>query len=80
MLLRARDEMGIDLSASYVVGDSARDVHAGRRAGASTVLVLTGYGRGEIEHQSDRWEEPPDHVAEDLLDAIRWILSKEGHP
>ncbi len=80
MLLRARDEMGIDLAASYLVGDSARDLRAGRRAGTSTVLVLTGYGRGELEHQSDRWEHPPDHVAEDLLEAVRWILAEEARP
>ena len=78
LLLRARDEMGIDLASSYMVGDSVRDLGAGRAAGATTVLVLTGYGRGEWEHQAHRWAAPPDHVAEDLLDAMRWILQREG--
>ena len=78
MLLRAQDEMGIDLAASYMVGDSVRDVEAGRRAGASTVLVLTGYGKGELEHQSHAWASRPDHVASDLLDAVSWILAREA--
>ncbi len=77
MLHRARDEMGIDLSRSYMIGDSWRDIGAGNRAGATTILVLTGYGKGELEHRSHRWEVQPDHVAEDLLDAVEWILDRE---
>jgi D-glycero-D-manno-heptose 1,7-bisphosphate phosphatase len=80
MLLRARDDMGIELSASYMIGDSVRDVEAGHRAGCTTILVRTGYGRGEIEHQSHRWSVKPAHVADDLLDAVAWILAREGVP
>ena len=78
MFHRARDEMGIDLERSYVVGDSMRDVEAGRRVGATTVLVLTGYGRGERDHHAVRWTVTPDHVAEDLLEAVDWILSQQS--
>lgn len=77
MLFRARDEMGIDLSRSYMIGDSVRDIEAAQNGGAIPVLVLTGYGRGEWEHQPERWSVRPDHVAEDLLDAVRWILGQE---
>jgi len=78
MLLRARDELGLDLARSYMVGDSVRDVEAGHRVGATTILVLTGYGRGELEHRSDGFPVRPDHVAEDLLDAVDWILAREA--
>jgi D-glycero-D-manno-heptose 1,7-bisphosphate phosphatase len=78
MLLRARDEMGIDLARSYVVGDSMRDIAAGRRVGATTILVLTGYGRGEYEYRSAGWTTRPDHIAEDLMDAVEWILARDG--
>jgi len=78
MLLRAREEMGIDLASSYMVGDTVKDLGAGRAVGATTVLVLTGYGRGEREHQSHRWTVHPDHVCEDLLEAVQWILAREG--
>jgi D-glycero-D-manno-heptose 1,7-bisphosphate phosphatase len=77
MLLRAREEMGIDLGSSYMVGDSHRDVLAGHAVGAATVLVMTGYGKGELEHQSHRWTVRPHHVAQDLLDAVHWILARE---
>jgi D-glycero-D-manno-heptose 1,7-bisphosphate phosphatase len=77
MLERARDEMGIDLHASYMVGDTVKDLEAGRRAGATSVLVLTGYGKGELTYQSHAWTVKPDHIAPDLLDAVRWILERE---
>jgi D-glycero-D-manno-heptose 1,7-bisphosphate phosphatase len=77
MLLQAREEMGIDLEASYVIGDSIKDVETARRVGATAVLVLSGYGRGQLEHQSDAWTVRPDHVAEDLLEAVSWILERE---
>jgi D-glycero-D-manno-heptose 1,7-bisphosphate phosphatase len=78
MLRRAEEEMGIDLARSYVVGDTVKDLGVARGVGAAAVLVLTGYGRGELEHQSEGWTLKPDHVAEDLLDAVRWILEREG--
>ncbi len=39
MLLQAAKEMEIDLAASWMIGDSERDVLAGKRAGCKTVLV-----------------------------------------
>lgn len=75
MLRRARDEMGVDLESSFMIGDSIRDVEAGHAVGATTVLVRTGYGLGEIEHHSADWRVQPDHVADDLLDAVDWILA-----
>lgn len=40
MLLRAKDEHGIDLRASWMIGDSELDVEAGRNAGCRTVRLL----------------------------------------
>jgi D-glycero-D-manno-heptose 1,7-bisphosphate phosphatase len=74
LLLRAASELGLDLSRSTLVGDRASDLVAGRAAGARSVLVLTGYGLGEWEYQRDSFPVKPDHVAEDLLDAVEWVL------
>ena len=41
-------------------------------------LMLTGYGKGELEYQSHGWAVHPDHVAVDLLDAVQWILEREA--
>jgi histidinol-phosphate phosphatase family protein len=39
MLLAAAERHGLDLSASWMIGDSETDVEAGRAAGCRTVLV-----------------------------------------
>lgn len=76
LLLRAARELGLDLPASYMVGDKSSDILVGKRAGVTPILVLTGYGLGEWEHRRAQWPCAPDHVAEDLLDAAHWILDR----
>lgn len=44
MLRLAARELGLDLAASWMIGDRASDLEAGARAGCQTVLVRTGYG------------------------------------
>jgi len=39
MLFAARDEMDIDLEQSWMIGDSYRDIIAGKAAGCSTILI-----------------------------------------
>jgi D-glycero-D-manno-heptose 1,7-bisphosphate phosphatase len=77
MLLQAAEDLGIDLTRSYMVGDGLVDVGAARAAGAVPVLVLTGYGRGHLEHRRSRWTMEPEHIAEDLSAAVQWILGRE---
>ncbi|KAB7733222.1 HAD-IIIA family hydrolase [Rudanella paleaurantiibacter] len=43
MLRQAANELAIDLSASWMVGDILNDVEAGNRAGCRTVLVDRGH-------------------------------------
>ncbi len=82
LLHRAAEELGLDLSRSVMVGDKPSDVEAGQAAGGAGVLVLTGYGRGEWEYLRHVWTVKPDHVAEDLLDAVGWALARfeSGRP
>src|SRR5690606_20089525 len=42
LLLRARDELGADLAASWMIGDGARDVEAARRAGCRGAVRVGG--------------------------------------
>jgi D-glycero-D-manno-heptose 1,7-bisphosphate phosphatase len=76
LLLRAARELELDLAASVMIGDRISDVAVGQAVSAAGVLVLTGYGRGEWEHQRHEWTAKPDHVAEDLLDAVDWALAR----
>jgi D-glycero-D-manno-heptose 1,7-bisphosphate phosphatase len=48
MLLQVADEMDIDLSQSYLIGDAATDLIAGQLAGCRTFLVLTGRGLQQL--------------------------------
>ena len=69
MILEAWGQYPIDLARSYIVGDSGRDIEAGRRAGlAANVLVLTGKGH----EQAVLCE--PDFIAAGLAEAADWIL------
>lgn len=76
LLARAAAELGLVLHASVMVGDKLSDVATGQSVGAAGVLVLTGYGRGEWELRPASREIKPDHVAEDLLDAVDWALGR----
>lgn len=54
LLLRARDELGLDMRDAVFVGDSITDIRAGLAAGIRTVLVLTGLG---VEQLRDHYHE-----------------------
>ncbi len=76
MLLAARDRYQLDLSRTVMVGDSVKDVVAARRAGCGrAVLVRTGNGETAAQRLAGG-RMSPDHVADDLLAAARWIT---GH-
>ena len=73
----AREVFDIDMSSSYVVGDRHVDIELASRLNLKGVLVKTGYGLGEIEYIIPEKRLKPHHVAEDLLDAVKWILNEE---
>ena len=78
MLERAAREHGLDLAASWVVGDRYADLEMAYAAGARGILVMTGYGRGEYELHRSTWPKQPDVVTENLKDAVRHILQNGG--
>lgn len=71
MLLRAGDELGLDLTASWMVGDRVTDLQAGAAVGCRTVLVRTGYGSQVNPAGLNRDALNLDLVAADLADAVR---------
>lgn len=60
----------IDVRRSFIVGDSWRDVGAGRRAGCRTILL----DRGNAEPGDSR----PDVTVTSLPEATAWILQSGG--
>lgn len=78
LLLRAAEDHDLDLAQCVVIGDRFRDVEMAQAIGARGVLVLTGYGREEFESDSTGWKKQPDHVAENLLEAVRWVIKTDN--
>jgi D-glycero-D-manno-heptose 1,7-bisphosphate phosphatase len=76
LLLRAAKELGLDLGASWLIGDRLLDIETAHAAHVKGILVLTGYGRGELEYLLPRGNTKPDHVAGDVLEAVQWLLRR----
>lgn len=75
-LFDARDEFGVDLSRSYIVGDKLIDLECGWNAGVKApLLVRTGYG-AETEMKL-RATGKNEVVCDDLTAAVNWILSDQ---
>jgi D-glycero-D-manno-heptose 1,7-bisphosphate phosphatase len=72
LALRAAAEHGFDLTEAFVVGDYRSDVEMGRRVGARTLLVRTGYGREELDAAAPF----ADHVVADLAEAAAIIRTE----
>lgn len=58
----ASSELGFRPSDGFMIGDKAIDVQLGKAVGATTFLVLTGYGKQEQEEAAGY----ADHVVADL--------------
>jgi D-glycero-D-manno-heptose 1,7-bisphosphate phosphatase len=71
MLERARDELGIDLRKSFLVGDATTDILAGNRAGCTTILVQTGFAGSDAKVVAE-----PDFTVKDLPTAVNLILRR----
>jgi histidinol-phosphate phosphatase family protein len=52
LLLRARDELDLNMHDALFIGDSITDIRAGLAAGVHGMLVLTGLGREQLRHHS----------------------------
>jgi len=68
LLLSAANDWGIDLAASFMIGDRWRDIEAGQRAGCTTILIDT------------RTTQPlaiePTVRVESLSSAVSWISER----
>jgi len=50
LILQALEKYPIDLKKSYMVGDKIVDIETAYNAGIKGILVLTGYGKGELKY------------------------------
>jgi len=68
MLFAAANEHEIDLSSSWMIGDSEKDVEAGRSAGCRTVRIVSADAGAN---------DGADALAQSLLEAVQMILRLE---
>lgn len=69
MFLDAAKDLNINLSESYMIGDSERDIIAGKNAGCVTVGVMTGNG-------VKKTKEIPDYFFKDIKQAADFIVDR----
>ncbi len=74
---QAEADYDIDLSASYLIGDSLCDVNAAEAIGAYSILVRTGNGR-KTEAKLDRDGVSVDFVGDTLVDCANHLLALES--
>jgi histidinol-phosphate phosphatase family protein len=78
LVYEAQAALGVDLARSAFIGDRLTDIRTGKTAPVRfSVLVRTGEGRGE-EARIALPEDRPDFVADDLGEAVSWILAQPG--
>ncbi|MGP4041665.1 HAD-IIIA family hydrolase [Gracilibacillus sp. D59] len=80
LLIKAAKENDLHLTESIVIGDRWTDMLAAHQAGCYKILVKTGAGTEANRHYQNKhyfgtWAEVrPDYVAEDLFEAVCWML------
>lgn len=73
MLKKAVEDFNIDLSKSFMIGDSTLDIKMAENAGMKSILVKTGQAGLD-----GKYEIMPNEVCENLLDAVNLILTEEN--
>jgi len=76
MIEEAVKNHGIDLTKSFLIGDSMADMQCAENAGIRKILVLTGYGKKTAE-ECVKTGIKPDFTAENIRKAADYILSKK---
>jgi D-glycero-D-manno-heptose 1,7-bisphosphate phosphatase len=74
MLQLAAKELDFDLSQSWMVGDSARDIEAGQRAGCKTIRVRSRADHHATPGLENDEDVQADYTVRNLVDAARVIL------
>jgi len=74
LFIDAINEHNIDVKKSFMLGDKILDIGAGKKIGARTVLIPEPHIRKEYLSKKNEWEYSPDYVADDFMDAVKWIL------
>jgi D-glycero-D-manno-heptose 1,7-bisphosphate phosphatase len=70
LLAQAAVKYGVDLGASYLIGDRWRDIEAGHAAGCRTIWIDRGY--------AEKTPSSPDATVRSCLEAAHWISTQQN--
>jgi histidinol-phosphate phosphatase family protein len=69
MVLECEKKWNIDLSLSWIIGDTTTDIQTGKNAGLRTILVKTGQAGSD-----NKYPVLPDYICDNLLEAVELII------
>lgn len=76
LLNMAKEKYSVDMASSFMIGDTAKDMLAAESAGVGKrILVRTGSGEKSLDKIKCGELRSPDYVAENLFEAVKWIVS-----
>jgi len=85
MILKAAEELGIDLTSSYLIGDSITDIQCGKEAGVGVNMLIRQESRVERRETKDERRESrvegrvvPDIIVGCLEEAVDEIVRREA--
>lgn len=70
MVSKALQDIPIELSRSFIVGDKLSDMELAKNLGIPGILVLTGYGQETLQ----KIENPFFHVSQNLTEAMQIVM------
>lgn len=76
MLHQAKQDLGVDLHRSFVVGDRWLDIQLAQAVGATGILVRTGYGQTEAGRPTNDVRAAV--IVDNLIEAVVWILTSRS--
>jgi histidinol phosphatase-like enzyme len=89
LLIKAIEELNIETASSWLIGDSPRDIVAGKRIGIRTILVLSGkttqwppsdFSSFMLDKEEKKAEiKLPDYISSNLYFAVKLILNIDSY-
>lgn len=71
LYFRAAEDLNIDLSKSWMIGDILQDIEGGKRAGCKTLFVSNGDNKGYFKN----FTQLPDYITYDFRETAEFIIN-----
>lgn len=77
LIMQATEDLGLDLSASWMVGDRWVDISAGKSVGCRCVLIRRLRSWFPNSSGAPSASLAPDKIVADVLEAVHWIVGED---